>query len=60
MKCGFKEIVVIATLKTAFDEQHKTQWSSGESLEDFLESSGELTIEGYPAPKRAYLKAKKL
>lgn len=58
-RCGFKEIVHIATLKTAFEEQHKTEWSSGESLEDFLDSSGERTIEGYPAPKRAYLKARK-
>lgn len=59
-KCGFKEIVHIATLKTAFEEQRKTQWSSGESLEDFLTPNGERTIEGYPAPRRAYLKAKKV
>lgn len=58
--CGFKEISHIATLKTAFDEQCKTEWSSGESLEDFLDSTGEKTVEGYPAPKRAYLKAKKI
>ncbi len=56
----FKEITYIATLKTAFDEQHKSAWSSAESLEDFLDSSTEKTIEGYPAPRRAYLKAKKL
>lgn len=59
-KCGFQEIVHIATLKTAFEEQRKTQWSSGESLEDFLTPNGEQTIEGYPAPRRAYLKAKKI
>ncbi|PKT78922.1 tRNA 5-methoxyuridine(34)/uridine 5-oxyacetic acid(34) synthase CmoB [Helicobacter winghamensis] len=58
--CGFKEVLHIATLKTAFDEQRKTEWSNGESLEDFLDSTGERTIEGYPAPKRAYLKAKKV
>lgn len=58
--CGFKEVLHISTLKTAFDEQRKTAWSSGESLEDFLDSTGERTIEGYPAPRRAYLKAKKI
>ncbi|TLD89216.1 tRNA 5-methoxyuridine(34)/uridine 5-oxyacetic acid(34) synthase CmoB [Helicobacter sp. MIT 05-5294] len=58
-RCGFKEIVHIATLKTAFEEQRKTQWSSGESLQDFLSPNGERTLEGYPAPRRAYLKAKK-
>lgn len=56
LECGFKEVLHIATLKTALDEQRKTAWSSKESLEDFLDSSGEKTIEGYPAPKRAYLK----
>lgn len=45
-RCGFKEIVHIATLKTAFEEQRKTQWSSGESLQDFLSPNGEQTIEG--------------
>ncbi len=59
-KCGFQEIVHIATLKTAFEEQRKTQWSSGESLEDFLTPNGEQTIEGYPAPRRAYLKARRV
>ncbi|WP_299547077.1 tRNA 5-methoxyuridine(34)/uridine 5-oxyacetic acid(34) synthase CmoB [uncultured Helicobacter sp.] len=58
--CGFKEVFHISTLKTAFDEQRKTEWSSKESLEDFLDLTGEKTIEGYPAPKRAYLKAKKI
>ena len=59
MSCGFKDIVQIAVLKTTTKEQRKTCWSSGESLEDFLDPTGEKTIEGYPAPKRAYLKAKK-
>lgn len=58
--CGFKEVSHIATLKTAFDEQRKTEWSSGESLENFLDSTGERTLEGYPAPRRAYLKMKKV
>lgn len=59
VKCGFREVYHIATLKTGIEEQRKTEWSSKESLEDFLDSTKEKTIEGYPAPFRAYLKAKK-
>lgn len=57
--CGFKEITHIATLKTGIDEQRKTPWSNAESLEDFLTPDKTKTIEGYPTPQRAYLKAKK-
>ncbi|CAM2821812.1 tRNA 5-methoxyuridine(34)/uridine 5-oxyacetic acid(34) synthase CmoB [Helicobacter burdigaliensis] len=60
LRSGFKEVQHIATLKTGIEEQRKTEWSSKESLEDFLDSTKEKTIEGYPAPLRAYLKAKKL
>lgn len=57
--CGFREITHIATLKTGIDEQKKTSWSNAQSLEDFLNADQSKTIEGYPAPQRAYLKAKK-
>ena len=57
--CGFREITHIATLKTGIDEQKKTPWSNAQSLEDFLNADQSKTIEGYPAPQRAYLKAKK-
>ncbi|MDE5592030.1 MAG: tRNA 5-methoxyuridine(34)/uridine 5-oxyacetic acid(34) synthase CmoB [Helicobacter sp.] len=57
---GFKEIIHIATLKTEKLEQRRTPWSNKESLEDFLDSTLKQTIEGYPAPQRAYLKARKL
>ncbi len=56
---GFMEITHITTLKTSIEEQRKTPWSSGESLEDFLNANKTKTIEGYPAPQRAYLKARK-
>ncbi|TLE16209.1 tRNA 5-methoxyuridine(34)/uridine 5-oxyacetic acid(34) synthase CmoB [Helicobacter apodemus] len=58
-QCGFKEIKHIATLKTERLEQRKTPWSNKESLEDFLDSTFKQTVEGYPAPQRAYLKARK-
>lgn len=59
-RCGFKEIEHIATKKTGLDEQRKTQWSNDVSLESFLDDTGQKTIEGYEAPQRAYLKAKKI
>ncbi|WP_233704014.1 tRNA 5-methoxyuridine(34)/uridine 5-oxyacetic acid(34) synthase CmoB [Helicobacter mesocricetorum] len=58
-RCGFKEVTLIATIKTEKIEQRKTPWSTQESLEDFLDSTSKETIEGYPAPQRAYLKVKK-
>ena len=57
--CGFREITHIATLKTGIDEQKKTSWSNAQSLEDLLNADQSKTIEGYPAPQRDYLKAKK-
>ncbi|WP_168236940.1 DUF1698 domain-containing protein, partial [Campylobacter fetus] len=42
---------------TDFNEQRKTQWIYGESLENFLDPNDpKLTIEGYPAPKRVYVR----
>ena len=58
-RAGFRDIELIATKKTTIDEQRKTAWIDGESLGDFLDKSDESkTIEGYPAPIRAYFKVK--
>lgn len=60
-RAGFGNIEIIATTVTTSEEQRKTQWSFDQSLEDFLDPNDESkTVEGYPAPKRVYLKAKKL
>ncbi len=60
-RAGFGDIEVIATTVTTLEEQRKTQWSFDQSLEDFLDKNdSSKTIEGYPAPKRVYMKAKKL
>ena len=59
-RCGFKEITVININTTTIEEQRKTEWMTNESLSDFLDPNNpNLTIEGYPAPVRAILKAKR-
>ena len=56
---GFSDIQIIATKKTNLNEQRKTDWINGESLDDFLDKNDPTkTIEGYQAPNRIYLKAK--
>lgn len=57
-RAGFKDIEVLAVVKTDSSEQRKTAWIDTQSLEDFLDPDDNTkTIEGYPAPKRAYIKA---
>lgn len=56
-KAKFREFNVLETKKTDLNEQRKTKWINGESLEDFLNPNDKnLTIEGYEAPKRIYVK----
>lgn len=60
-RAGFGDIEVIATTVTSSEEQRKTNWSFDQSLDDFLNpNDASKTVEGYPAPKRVYIKAKKL
>ncbi len=57
-RAGFNEIEVLAVKKTDLNEQRKTEWINSQSLNDFLDPNNpNLTIEGYPAPKRVYIKA---
>jgi len=56
-RAGFTDVEVITITTTTAEEQRKTEWIPGESLETFLDENDEtLTVEGYPAPKRVYLK----
>jgi tRNA (mo5U34)-methyltransferase len=57
-RAGFKNIEVLETAVTNAHEQRKTEWIEGQSLEDFLDpNDATKTVEGYPAPKRVYIKA---
>lgn len=54
-KAKFKTFTVLNTSKTTIEEQRKTDWIDGYSLEDFL-ADDDFTKEGYPAPRRVYVK----
>jgi tRNA (mo5U34)-methyltransferase len=57
-RAGFERVEVLEIMKTEIEEQRKTKWIDTQSLEDFLDPDDNTkTIEGYPAPKRVYIKA---
>ena len=57
-RAGFINIEVLAIIPTTEEEQRSTPWIEGQSLENFLDPDDSTkTVEGYPAPKRAYIKA---
>lgn len=59
-KCGFVDVRVVDYSVTTPEEQRRTEWMETESLADFLDPSDPTkTIEGYPAPLRAVLIARK-
>jgi len=59
-RAGFSSFEVLETSTTTSQEQRKTEWIEGQSLEDFLDpNDSSKTVEGYPAPKRVYVKMKK-
>jgi tRNA (mo5U34)-methyltransferase len=56
-KAGFSHMEVLDIVPTRPEEQRKTEWIFGESLTDFLNPANpKETVEGYPAPKRVYVK----
>jgi len=57
LRAGFSSFEVLETSTTNESEQRKTSWIEGQSLEDFLDENDHTkTTEGYPAPKRVYIK----
>jgi len=59
-RTGFCEIEVVDVSLTTTEEQRRTEWMTFESLADFLDPhDASKTIEGYPAPRRALLVARK-
>ena len=60
IRAGFTSFEVLGTVLTTSDEQRKTDWIESQSLEDFLDPADSTkTVEGYPAPKRGYIRIKK-
>ena len=60
LRAGFEGFELLETAVTTPDEQRKTAWIEGQSLEDFLDPTDPTrTVEGYPAPKRVYVKLTK-
>ena len=59
-EAGFKEIRLVSKARTTSKEQRKTRWMQFDSLTNFLDPDNpELTIEGYQAPLRACMIAKR-
>ncbi len=55
------EFELLKTMQTTSEEQRKTPWILGESLEDFLDPNDPTkTIEGYPAPRRVYVRLRRM
>lgn len=58
-RSGFIEVSVADITMTDMDEQRSTEWMPFESLKDSLDPlDSTLTVEGWPAPRRAILIAK--
>lgn len=56
-RAKFNNFEILAIKDTDLNEQRKTMWIEGESLNNFLDPNDpSLTIEGYPAPKRVYVR----
>ncbi|CAM3675601.1 tRNA (mo5U34)-methyltransferase [Vibrio aerogenes CECT 7868] len=59
-KSGFTDIVIADESITTTDEQRSTTWMTHNSLPDYLDPADpSKTVEGYPAPRRAILVARK-
>ncbi|MDH3349542.1 MAG: tRNA 5-methoxyuridine(34)/uridine 5-oxyacetic acid(34) synthase CmoB, partial [Desulfobulbaceae bacterium] len=59
-RTGFRKIDLFYRHPMSSMEQRKTDWMLFESYEDFIDkNNSNLTIEGYPAPWRVFIKATK-
>ncbi len=58
IRTGFTEVEIFCSHPMSSEEQRKTTWMTFESFEDFLDPHNPtLTVEGYPAPLRVFLRA---
>ncbi|NIG88738.1 MAG: tRNA 5-methoxyuridine(34)/uridine 5-oxyacetic acid(34) synthase CmoB, partial [Serratia symbiotica] len=59
-QCGFVDVRIADICVTSTEEQRRTSWMTSESLTEFLDPDDHRkTVEGYPAPLRAILVARK-
>ncbi|CSB16843.1 tRNA mo(5)U34 methyltransferase [Vibrio cholerae] len=59
-KTGFVDVRIVDENITSLGEQRTTEWMTHNSLPDYVDPQDpSKTIEGYPAPRRAILIAKK-
>nr|WP_237738830.1 tRNA 5-methoxyuridine(34)/uridine 5-oxyacetic acid(34) synthase CmoB [Alcanivorax hongdengensis] len=59
-RCGFTDVRCVDESQTTVQEQRATDWMRFQSLPDFLDPQDpSRTCEGYPAPRRAVLLARK-
>ena len=58
LRTGFSEVEIFCLHPMNNEEQRKTAWMTFESYEDFLDPHNPaLTVEGYPAPWRVFIRA---
>lgn len=59
-KAGFTDIELFCSHPMSGDEQRRTEWMTFESYADYIDpNDSSLTVEGYPAPCRVFLKGRK-
>lgn len=58
-RCGYKDVACVDVNVTSLEEQRRTPWMQFESLANYLdENDRSITVEGYPAPRRAVFVAR--
>lgn len=59
-RTGFSDVEIFCSHPMSAEEQRTTEWMTFESYRDFIDRDNpDLTVEGYPAPWRVFLKARK-
>ncbi len=57
VRAGFSDVEIFCSHPMSSKEQRRTEWMNFESYADFIDPQNpELTIEGYPAPIRVFMK----
>ena len=59
-RTGFEDVELFCSHPMSSAEQRRTEWMIFESYQDYIDPQNpELTVEGYPAPHRVYLLARR-